>query len=184
MNNAGSKTSFIGIMLCALVSGARAAAYLAEIITHKHIIFATSVYMMYAVIFGLALLIAGYAIKYFNNKDIFDLITMFTVMVTLAVTMFPAIIFRGKILGDIINLALSNLYLLGVAVNFFRKGKQAPCIILTLMFVYFSVLYPIAMYLIFGGGVGGVMAYAISIFNNVLTAVTLGLAAVSVVNDD
>ena len=52
------------------------------------------------------------------------------------------------------------------------------------MFIYFVLLYPAFMYLIFGGGEGGVIRYLINIFNGTLSVVTLGLAAVSVANDD
>ena len=144
----------------------------------------TYTYLNYAFLIGLAVILIGFVLKFLGSKDIFDLIVCVCVLASIAVTFIPMLVFYGSLIGNIIGSVLDELFLLGICINLFKKGKQAPCIILTLMFVYFSVLYPIAMYLIFGGGVGGVMAYAISIFNNVLTAVTLGLAAVSVVNDD
>ena len=185
MNNAGSKISFVGLMLCALITGIRVLTNFGAIITRDDdIIYMTYTYLNYAFLIGLAVILIGFVLKFLGSKDIFDLIVCVCVLASIAVTFIPMLVFYGSLIGNIIGSVLDELFLLGIGINLFKKGKQAPGIVLSLMFMYFAVLYPVAVYVVFGGGIGGIIRYLINIFNGALSVVTLGLAAVSVVNDD
>ena len=187
MSNTGSKISFGGLLICALVAAIRVLTYFGAIIFGDRAITGTYLYLNYGFLVGLAIAFIGYVLKFIGERDVFDLITALTVLATIVVSsgLFPYVVFGAQLsIGKLIFSVLEELFLLGLGLNFMKKGKTAPGIIMILMFAYFALLYPVAIAIIFGGGVGGILSYLINIFNGVISALTLGLAAVTSANTD
>ncbi len=187
MSNVGSKISCGGLLICALTAGIRILTYFGAIIFGDEVIADTNIYLNYGFLLGLAITFIGYILKFIGERDFFDLITALTILVTIVASsvLYRYIVFRALLsLGNLIFGVLEELFLLGLGLNFMKKGKSAPGIIMILIFVYFALLYPVAIAIIFGGGVGGIIGYLIRIFNAVISALTLGLAAVTSANTD
>lgn len=187
MSNVGSKISCGGLLICALTAGIRILTYFGAIIFGDEVIADTYIYLNYGFLLGLAITFIGYILKFIGERDFFDLITALTILITLVVSsgLFPYVVFGAQLsIGKLIYSVLEELFLLGLGLNFMKKGKTAPGIIMILIFVYFALIYPVAIVIVFGGGVGGIIGYLIRIFNAVISALTLGLAAVSVASDD
>ncbi|MBE6730243.1 MAG: hypothetical protein E7564_00975 [Ruminococcaceae bacterium] len=187
MSNVGSKISCGGLLICALTAGIRILTYFGAIVFGDEVIADTYIYLNYGFLIGLAIAFIGYLLKFIGERDFFDLITAVTILITLVVSsgLFPYVVFGAQLsIGKLIYSVLEELFLLGLGLNFMKKGKSAPGIIMILIFVYFAFLYPVAIAIIFGGGVGGILNYLINIFNGVIITLNLGLAAVTAVNSD
>lgn len=187
MSNVGSKISFGGLLICALVAATRILTYFGAIIFGNEVIADTYLFLNYGFIIGFAITFIGYLLKFIGERDVLDLITALTLLVTIVVSsgLFPYVIFGARLsIMKLIFCVLEELFLLGLGLNFMKKGNTAPGIIMILIFVYFALIYPLAISILFGGAVGGILSYLISIFNSVILALNLGLAAVTVVNEN
>ena len=183
MNNVGSKVSFAGLMIGALASACRILTYFGAIIFGNDVIVNTYHLLNLAIGAGLVIALIGYSLKFLGERDPFDLITAATLALSAVFCIGLVPYFGYGLIEKILYECFCGVFFVGLGVNFMKKGNQAPAIIMFIMFAYFAVFYLVAIQILFGGGVGGIISYLISIFNGVFYTAALGLAAVTVVNE-
>ena len=183
MNNVGSKVSFAGLMIGALASACKILTYFGAIIFGHDVINDTYFLLNLAVSAGLFIALIGYGLKFLGERDPVDLITAAALAVSVVFIIGLVPYFGYDFINRIFYECLCEIFFIGLGINFMKKGNQAPAIIMFIMFAYFAVFYIVAIQILFGGRVGGIISYLISIFNGVFFTAALGLAAVTVVNE-
>lgn len=192
MNNTGNKVSFGGLLVCALVSIARLAMYFSEVMFHDGSIITN--YNLLNVLFaaGLAVTAAGFVLKFLGEKDIFDIIAAVALIVSVVFcisanpfNMYYALMGmpRFEITSEVVKAALENVFLLGLAAFFFKKGNKKHGKVLIFAIVYFAV-GQIALNALFLDGGASAYLYFTAIYNSIVMFVTLLFTALTVVNEN
>ena len=154
MKNKGNKITFIGILISILAIAARLVFYLgfvSRIIQLPFMQVSEFVgYLNIAFTLGLAVCLIGYVFKFLGEKDVFDIITIATILVSIIVSFGIITIPILGITDGILQNALVNMFLLGIGINVIKKGDTSQGAIMLLAFAFLTVVFPLGLQEIFG----------------------------------
>ena len=154
MKNKGNKITFIGILISILAMAARLVLYLgfvSRIIQLPFMQMSEFVgYLNIAFTLGLAVCLIGYVFKFLGEKDVFDIITIATILVSIIVSFGIITIPILGITDGILHNALVNMFLLGIGINVIKKGDTSQGAIMLLAFAFLTVVFPLGLQEIFG----------------------------------
>ena len=147
MKNKGNKIVFVGLLLAVLAIAARLVFYMCGIARILEMPFMAindiAGYMNLAFIVGLLLCAAGYVLKFLGEKDVFDIITVATIGVSIVMSLNIIQLPVYSMTENIIQRALVYLFLLGIGINVLKKGDTMQGGIILLTFAYLSIIFPL-----------------------------------------
>ena len=193
MNNIGNKVSFSGLLACTLVSLARIAMYFTEVLFYDGNVIKN--YSLFSILFAVCLAVTavGYVLKFLGEKEVFDIIAVVTLVVSVVfcVSSQPFNIYHGlkgllslNMNGEVIKIVLENLFLLGLTAYFFKKGNKKHGKILIFAFAYLSVGQIALNALFLDGGADLGYLYFTEMYNSIVMLVTLLFTSLTIINDN
>ena len=147
MKNKGNKIVFVGLLLAVLAIAARLVFYMCGIARILEMPFMAindiAGYMNLAFVVGLLLCAAGYVLKFLGEKDVFDIITVATIGVSIVMSLNFIQLPVYSMTENIIQRALVYLFLLGIGINVLKKGDTMQGGIILLTFAYLAIIFPL-----------------------------------------
>ena len=154
MSNIGKKISIAGFALCILAAGLLCLGFFAAAFIDDDYLFDLSDLNIIVNTLGLFVVTVGYALKFFGDREILDLVTAGTAGLAFVITALPMLgiyifspAYTHSILMFIIGNVLSHLVLLVLGINIMKKGNNFFAMLVMAAF-FLAVGYPFLMFVV------------------------------------
>ena len=155
MSSARKKISIAGFALCILAAGLLCLGFFAAAFIDDDYLFNLSDLNIIVNTLGLFVVTVGYALKFFGDREILDLVTAGTAGLAFVITALPMLgiyifspAYTHSILMFIVGNVLSHLVLLALGISIMKKGNNFFAMLVMAAFFFLAVGYPFLMFVV------------------------------------